>query len=118
MEIEPGVVKIDSIVEKPGRSRAPSNLASVSSYIFTPTILGYLSDLASELLPGDQLSLQDAMQRMIDDGHFLLGHEIEDARYFDTGDKFEYLKTIIDLGLEDEHLGAALRAHLSQSLGS
>ena len=117
LEIEPGVVKIDSIVEKPGRNRAPSNLASVSSYIFTPTILGYLSDLASELRPGDQLSLQDAMQSMIDDGHFLLGYEIEDARYFDTGEKFEYLKTIIDLGLEDEHLGAALRAHLTQSLG-
>ncbi|HSN03304.1 MAG TPA: sugar phosphate nucleotidyltransferase [Acidimicrobiales bacterium] len=118
MEIEPGVVKVESIVEKPGRSRAPSDLASVSSYVFTPAILGCLSELSLELRPGEPLSLQDAMQRLIDDGHFLLGYEIENARYFDTGDKFEYLKTIIDLGLEDEHLGPALRAHLTRSLGS
>ncbi|HUX05559.1 MAG TPA: sugar phosphate nucleotidyltransferase [Acidimicrobiales bacterium] len=117
-EIEPGILKIESIVEKPGRSNAPSDLASVSSYLFTPTILGCLSERASELGPGEELSLQDAMQLSIDDGNFLLGYEIENARYFDTGDKLEYLKTIIDLGLEDEHLGPALRAHFTQSLGS
>lgn len=118
MEIEPGVLKVESIVEKPGRSQAPSDLASVSSYVFTPTILECLGELASELRAGDQLSLQDAMQRLIDNGTFLLALEIENARYFDTGDKFEYLKTIIDLGLEDEHLGPALRAHLQRSLDS
>ena len=117
-EIEPGIVKIESIVEKPGRANAPSDLASVSSYLFTPTILGCLSDRASELRPGDELSLQDAMQLSIDNGNFLLGYEIENARYFDTGDKLEYLKTIIDLGLEDENLGPALRAHFAQSLAS
>ncbi len=117
-EIEPGIVKIDSIVEKPGRSGAPSNLASVSSYLFTPTILGCLSDRAGELRAGEELSLQAAMQLSIDRGNFLLGYEIENARYFDTGDKLEYMKTIIDLGLEDENLGAALRAHLARSLGS
>jgi UTP--glucose-1-phosphate uridylyltransferase len=117
-EIEPGIIKVDSIVEKPGRSRAPSDLASVSSYLFTPSILECLIDRASELGPGDELSLQDAMQRSINKGSFLLGYEIENARYFDTGDKFEYLKTIIDLGLEDERLGTALRAHLTQSLAS
>ena len=118
MEIEPGIVKIESIVEKPGRSFTPSDLASVSSYLFTPTILGCLSERASELGPGEELSLQHAMQRSIDNGNFLLGYEIENARYFDTGDKLEYLKTIIDLGLEDERLGPELRAHLTQSLDS
>jgi UTP--glucose-1-phosphate uridylyltransferase len=117
-EIEPGIVKIDSIVEKPGRTRAPSDLASVSSYLFTPTILGCLAERASELRPGEELSLQDAMQRSIDNGNFLLGYEIENARYFDTGDKLEYLKTIIDFGLEDERLGPELRAYLTQSLSS
>ncbi|HET9089575.1 MAG TPA: sugar phosphate nucleotidyltransferase [Acidimicrobiales bacterium] len=115
-EIEPGIVKIDSIVEKPGRANAPSDLASVSSYLFTPSILGPLSECAAELGPGDQLSLQDAMQRSIDHGNFLLGYEVANARYFDTGDKFEYLKTIIDLGLEDEQHGSELREYLIQSL--
>ncbi|MHB8826947.1 MAG: UTP--glucose-1-phosphate uridylyltransferase [Acidimicrobiales bacterium] len=115
-EIEPGIVKIDSIVEKPGRANAPSDLASVSSYLFTPSILGPLGECAAELGPGDQLSLQDAMQRSIDHGNFLLGYEVANARYFDTGDKFEYLKTIIDLGLEDEQHGSELREYLIQSL--
>src|SRR5665213_4497862 len=118
MEIELGIVKIESIVEKPGRSFTPSDLASVSSYLFMPSILGCLAERASELHPGDELSLQDAMQRSIDNGNFLLGYEIENARYFDTGDKLEYLKTIIELGLEDEHLGPELRAYLTQSLGN
>lgn len=117
-EIEPGVMKIDSIVEKPGRSRAPSDLASVSSYLFTPTILACLSERASELRPGEELSLQDAMQRSIDNGNFLLGYEIENARYFDTGDKLEYMKTVIDHGLEDEQFGPELRAHLTRWLDS
>lgn len=117
-EIEPGIVKVESIIEKPGRSRAPSDLASVSSYVFTPTMLECLSERASELGPGDELSLQDAMQRSIDNGNFLLGYEIENARYFDTGDKLEYLKTIIDLGLEDENLGPELRAYLTRALDS
>ena len=115
-EIEPGIVKIDSIVEKPGRANVPSDLASVSSYLFTPSILGPLGECAAELGPGDQLSLQDAMQRSIDHGNFLLGYEVANARYFDTGDKFEYLKTIIDLGLEDEQHGSELREYLIQSL--
>ena len=115
-EIEPGIVKIDSIVEKPGRANARSDLASVSSYLFTPSILGPLGECAAELGPGDQLSLQDAMQRSIDHGNFLLGYEVANARYFDTGDKFEYLKTIIDLGLEDEQHGSELREYLIQSL--
>jgi UTP--glucose-1-phosphate uridylyltransferase len=117
-EIEPGIVKVESIVEKPGRSHAPSDLASVSSYLFTPTLLGCLSERAAELRPGEELSLQDAMQRSIDKGNFLLGLEIDNARYFDTGDKLEYLKTIIDLGLEDERLGPELRSYLTQSLSS
>lgn len=117
-EIEPGIIKIESIVEKPGRSRAPSNLASVSSYLFTPTILRCLAERASELRPGEELSLQDAMQRSIDNGNFLLGYEIENARYFDTGDKLEYLKTIIDHGLEDDHFGPELREHVIQWLDS
>jgi UTP--glucose-1-phosphate uridylyltransferase len=105
-------------VEKPGRSRAPSDLASVSSYLFTPTILARLAERAAELRPGEELSLQDAMQRSIDKGNLLLGLEIENARYFDTGDKLEYLKTIIDLGLEDKRLGPELRSYLTQSLSA
>ena len=53
---------------------------------------------------------------MIDEGHNFYGVEITNGTYYDTGDKLEYLKTIIDFGLRDDKLGPALRQHLTDRL--
>ena len=53
---------------------------------------------------------------MIDKGHNFYGVEITNGTYYDTGDKLEYLKTIIDFGLRDDKLGPALRQHLTDRL--
>jgi len=53
---------------------------------------------------------------MIDDGHNFYARKINDARYYDTGDKLEYLKTTVDFGLNHDDLGPALRAYLEERL--
>src|SRR5215469_13587056 len=41
-EIRPGVIDVEKIIEKPGKNNAPSDLANVSGFIFTPDIFDYL----------------------------------------------------------------------------
>jgi UTP--glucose-1-phosphate uridylyltransferase len=116
-ETDGGLFRVDEIIEKPGKARAPSTLASVSSYLFTPKLLDYLQAEHDELVAGQELSLQAAIQRYVDAGHVLLAHEVQNARYYDSGNKLEYLKTIIDFGLADQAISADLRAYIEQAIG-
>jgi UTP--glucose-1-phosphate uridylyltransferase len=80
------------------------------------TFFAYL-DTAKEQYDGNgEFMLQPIVQRMIDDGHSMYAREITDGTYYDTGDKLEYLKTVIDFGLADPKLGSELRAHLTKRL--
>jgi UTP--glucose-1-phosphate uridylyltransferase len=36
---------------------------------------------------------------MIKDGHKVYGCEVADGHFYDTGDKLEYLKTVVDFAL-------------------
>ncbi len=118
IELEPGLLKVSAIVEKPGRERAPSDLASVSSYVFWPAILAYLHEAHERLQEGAELSLQAVMQTYIDEGSYLLAYEVQNGRYYDSGNKLEYLKTIVDLALEHPVLGDSFRSYLEQTVGS
>ena len=112
-----GVIKMSHIVEKPGQKDAPSDLASVSSYLLPGNFFGYLEPAFASYSPADgEFNIQPVMQAMIDDGHDFYGTEIKDGTYYDTGDKLEYLKTVIDFGLADKELGPALNSHLQQRL--
>lgn len=109
-------MKVTKIVEKPGKDNAPSQLASVSSYLLDPSILSYI-EAAAELFDGDgEFTIQPIMQQMIDEGHPFFAREITDGRYYDTGDKLEYLKTVIDFGLRHEELGPELRTYIESQL--
>lgn len=115
-ETQPGRIKMSSIVEKPGRANAPSNMGSVSSYLFTPEITHYLEETYQEFSGEGELNIQTAMQAMIDQGHAYYGVEIKNSKYHDAGNKLEYLKTVIDFGLEHPELGGPLRDFLRQRL--
>ena len=111
-----GIIKMSRVIEKPGKDSAPSNLATVSSYVFTGKFFDYL-DKAKEAYDGaGEFMLQPVVQQMIDDGHSYYACEIQNGTYYDTGDKLEYLKTVIDFGLSHEELDPELRAHLEDRL--
>ena len=114
--VDDGVIKLSHIVEKPGKANAPSNLASVSSYLLSGKFFSYL-DTAKEQYDGEgEFMLQPIIQKMIDDKHGYYACEIQNGKYYDTGDKLEYLKTVIDFGLANEELGPELKEHLKTRL--
>lgn len=114
-KVADGVLKVDRIIEKPGKAAAPSNLASVSGYLLTPHIFGYIDEALSAHTDGE-LMIQPIMQAMIDDGLGIYAKEIEGGKYYDTGDKLEYLKTAIDFALERGDIGPALIAYMRKRL--
>lgn len=111
-----GLIKMSSIVEKPGKDNAPSNLASVSSYLLTGKFFNYLEKASNEFSGEGEFGFQPIMQTMIDEGHDFYGFEVKNGNYYDTGDKLEYLKTVIDFGLNHKELGPKLKAFIDAKL--
>lgn len=105
-------IKASKIIEKPGKTNAPSDLASVSGYLLTPDVFGYIERAHAEHTGDGELMLQPIIQRMIDDGHGVYAREITNGRFYDTGDKLEYLKTVIDFGLDHPQLGEDLASYM------
>lgn len=111
-EVEPGLIKMDGIFEKPGKVNAPSNLASVSAYLFEPKFFKYLNSALNNVAEGKEFMIQPAMCDMIDDGEEIYALKIKNGKYYDTGDKLEYLKTVVDFGLKDPSVREGLLEHL------
>jgi len=49
---------------------------------------------------------------MIKDGHKVYGCMIEQGKFYDTGNKLEYLKTVVDFALMHEDLSEDFREYL------
>ena len=114
-EVEPGVLDIDTLLEKPGsREKSPSDLATVSGFLFTPEIFGYLHKAQDNMEPGSELYYNDALKLMLKDGIKVMAAEIKNGHYYDAGDKLEYLKTVVDFALRREDLGAQFKEYLRE----
>ncbi|MDQ3123293.1 MAG: UTP--glucose-1-phosphate uridylyltransferase [bacterium] len=111
-ELEPGTLNMKTIVEKPGKKRAPSDMASVGGYLFTPSIFKYIRDALRNLADGKEFYIQPAMQNLIDHDSGMLAYQIKDAKYYDTGNKLDYLKTVVDFGLQHPELKDEFRKYL------
>lgn len=112
--VSDGTLKVSTIVEKPGKADAPSDLASVAAYVLTPEIFAYLHQEKADLAAGSEFYIQGGMQRMIDDGGAMYALEIADGRYYDTGNKLEYMKTLVDFGLQHDDIKDDFAAYLKE----
>lgn len=110
--LEDGLLRMKTIIEKPGKENAPSNLASVSGYLFTPEIFGYLHKAKEVLSDNQEFYAQFGMQLMIEDGKELLAYEVKNGKYYDTGNKLEYLKTVVDFALMHDDLKEEFMSYL------
>lgn len=111
------VLKMTGIIEKPGRERAPSNFASVGGFLFTPEVLNYLEKGLAELPDGKEFYVTDSViEPMLRDGHAFYGCEIRNGTRYDTGDKLEYLKTVVDFALARDDISADFEAFLRTRL--
>jgi len=111
-----GLIKMNTIIEKPGKANAPSDLASVSSYLFKPQILPYIEKLSQGYDGKEELKIQEAMQQMIDEGHHFYAQEIKNSKYYDAGNKLEYMKTIVDFALQRDDIGEDFKRYLKETV--
>lgn len=102
------VVRITGLVEKPAVADAPSNLAVIGRYVLSPSVFEVLRRTPPGR--GGEIQITDAIQELtsFEPVHGL----VFTGRRFDTGDRLEYLKTVITLASEREDLGPDLLAWL------
>lgn len=113
-EIEEGVMDVNEIIEKPGYKDAPSNLANVSSFLFTPDVFDYLDEVLSNLKEGQELYYNDALKLMMKDKKRVLAAEIKGGVYYDTGNKMGYLRAVVDAALKHKHINGEFREYLRE----
>ncbi len=111
-EIEPGIIDAKTIVEKPGKENAPSDLANVSGFLFTPDIFKFLDKTLAQLKKGEELYYNRALKLMLAAGKRILAVEIKGGKYYDTGNKLEYLKTVVEFALKRGDLNGEFKEYL------
>jgi UTP--glucose-1-phosphate uridylyltransferase len=109
-KVEGNVYKINEIVEKPEPDKAPSNLATHGAYILPPEIFSALKEI--KLGKGGELWLTDAINHLKAKGIPLYAVEIENGKYYDTGNKIEYVKTVVEMALKHPDINGEFREFL------
>ncbi|MEV3551844.1 UTP--glucose-1-phosphate uridylyltransferase GalU [Paenibacillus larvae] len=102
--------QIKDLVEKPDPAEAPSNLAVIGRYIISPEIF----DILERQKPGrgGEIQLTDAL-RVLNRDFPMAAFPIQGKRY-DVGDKFGYIEATIELALQRDELGDAVKQYLTE----
>lgn len=104
------LIEVTSLIEKPKASEAPSNFAIAGRYILTPAIYKAIENTE----PGfnNEIQLTDALK-------VLLAKEkiyacLLNGKRHDVGDKFDYIKTVIEFALRHEEYSNPLMEFMKQ----
>ncbi len=100
---------LEDIVEKPRPEDAPSNIGAIGRYVFTSEILDCIKETATGF--GNEIQLTDGI-RLLNDQQKIYAYKFTGKRY-DTGDKTEYVKAIIDFALNNEDMKEHIMKHLA-----
>ncbi|MFZ4451133.1 UTP--glucose-1-phosphate uridylyltransferase GalU [Salibacterium aidingense] len=111
-EVEPGVLHLADLKEKPGLEEAPSNYAIMGRYVLRPEIFDILHGLAPG--SGNEIQLTDAIKEL-NQSQDVLAYQFGGIRY-DVGDKFGFVKATIDFALGREDLQEPLQDYLESIL--
>ena len=98
------------MVEKPAPEDAPSDLAVVGRYLFTPRIFEFLEN--AEPGVGGEIQLTDAMDQLlkVEPMHGL----VFDSGRYDIGQKLDFLRATVELTLEREDLAPEFSKFLAK----
>lgn len=107
-----GVLRVTGLVEKPSGAEAPSSYAVIGRYVLDPVVFRVLAQTAPGR--GGEIQITDALQAMAADpglGGPVHGVTFKGRRY-DTGDRADYLRSIVRLACERPDLGPEFRSWL------
>lgn len=108
-DVEENLVRVGGIVEKPKPEDAPSNLAVIGRYVFTPEIFEALDRITPGA--GGELQLTDAIALLLE-SQTVFGLSFETGRY-DIGKKIDFLRATVELALDRPDLGNEFKAFLA-----
>ncbi len=97
------------LVEKPSAENTPSNMAFAGRYVLTPEIF----DAIRQTKPGvnNEIQLTDAINLLLAANQNVFGWLFEGKRY-DVGNKLDFIKTNVELGLMRPDIAYELKAWL------
>ena len=105
------VVAIQDLVEKPDPDQAPSTLAIIGRYVLPPEIFEALRE--TDPGSGGEIQLTDAMKVLCRAGTPVHGVVFRGRRY-DTGDRLDYVKAVVQLAVRHPEIGNEFRAWLGE----
>jgi len=111
VDVGDDVYEIKKFVEKPKPEEAPSNLAAVGIYVITPEVFDVLGTMQAG--KSGEIRLADAFDIMLENNKALFGKKL-DGEWLDTGDKFNFIKATITLGMKNEEIGEDLREYIKK----
>ncbi len=94
------VYSVHSMVEKPDKDVAPSNVAILSRYIITPDIFDILSETKAGV--GGEIQLTDALKTLAQKDE-MYAYEFEGRRY-DVGNKLGFLYATVETALRNNEI--------------
>lgn len=116
-QVRDGVLRMNRLVEKPGKENAPSDLATVGGCLLVPEVFEYIEQGLANLKGDDEFYLTTyALEPMIKDGRSIFACEITNSKYYDTGNKLGYLEAVVDTALDHPEVGDKFRALLEKRL--
>ncbi|MDU1009855.1 MAG: UTP--glucose-1-phosphate uridylyltransferase GalU [Finegoldia magna] len=94
------ITEVESLVEKPSREEATTNLAILGRYIVTPDIFPILH----ETKPGknNEIQLTDALNKLVEKRK-MIAYDFIGKRY-DVGNKLGFVKATVDFALNDDKI--------------
>ncbi|ARC69857.1 UTP--glucose-1-phosphate uridylyltransferase GalU [Bacillus sp. GM2] len=96
--------QVKNFVEKPKPGTAPSNLAILGRYVFTPEIFMYLDK--QQVGAGGEIQLTDAIQKL-NEIQRVFAYDFEGKRY-DVGEKLGFIQTTLEFAMQDSELKDSL----------
>ncbi len=85
--------------------------------MFTPEVFGYIEAGMRDLPEGKEFYVTDSIiQPMLQDGKAFFGCEIQNSKRYDTGDKLEYIKTVVDFALQRDDIRDDMLEFLRQKV--
>ncbi len=112
--VNPNVLKVKGMVEKPKAEDAPSLYAAAGRYVLDRAIFDALKRIPRGA--GGEIQLTDAIALLIEEGHPVHVVVHRGSRH-DLGNPGGYLKAAVDFALERDDYGPELRRWLVERLG-
>ncbi len=106
------VIRLNQLIEKPGRKQAPSNMAIAGRYVLTPAIFRALEKTPRG--KGNEIQLTDALQILLKE-EGIIASLIEGKRY-DIGNKMDFLKTTVEFALKRKEFAEGFGEFLRETV--